>query len=276
MSGFLPDRKPDITRQEVVELLTSYGVKEKNYPCALVGFRGYYESMGVPDQNDRRIYDDAFAFISPATFATFNGNTDPNGYRYGYGTGAKKGMASLKTGLWYYRTGIHKTYAAFIQADKVTVIRDGQNGDYEDTGWFGINIHRGGSSSTSSLGCQTIPVNQWPTFKSLIYSELTRFNQKIFPYLLINADGTETEVKEYKAGERTLRKGDRGPDVKELQKMLTAQGHEVYIDGDFGTFTEGAVKDFQKAYSLFIDGIVGKNTWSTLKLMNFKTEKPEA
>jgi peptidoglycan hydrolase-like protein with peptidoglycan-binding domain len=36
------------------------------------------------------------------------------------------------------------------------------------------------------------------------------------------------------------------------------------VDGVFGTKTEGAVKAFQKANRLKVDGIVGKDTWTKL------------
>ena len=37
------------------------------------------------------------------------------------------------------------------------------------------------------------------------------------------------------------------------------------IDGDFGTATQKAVKDFQKANKLVVDGVVGAMTWAALK-----------
>ena len=33
------------------------------------------------------------------------------------------------------------------------------------------------------------------------------------------------------------------------------------VDGDFGSGTEKAVKNFQKEHGLTADGIVGKDTW---------------
>lgn len=266
MSGFIPGRKPDIKRDEIEALIKREKVPKK-YSCVLVALRGFYEKMGDPYGNDRRIYDDAFAFITPGTFATFNGNTDPNGYRYGYGTGAKKGMASLKLGTWYYRKGIHKTYPAFIQADRVTVIRDGKNGDYEDTGWFGINIHRGGSTSTSSLGCLTVPREQWLTFKQLIYSELSRFNESIFPLLLVDAP-TQFKTDTGESRKPVLRLGDRGQAVRALQTVLQVMTLSVastlVVDGDFGPITESHVKAFQKIKGLVDDGIVGPKTWAKI------------
>lgn len=57
-----------------------------------------------------------------------------------------------------------------------------------------------------------------------------------------------------------LKKGSKGSEVKELQKLL-----HLYEDGIFGSLTEEAVKEFQKANGLIADGIVGDNTWVKLK-----------
>ena len=54
---------------------------------------------------------------------------------------------------------------------------------------------------------------------------------------------------------RTLKKGCKGSDVKELQKKL-----KIKADGIFGDNTKSSVKKFQKTNKLTADGIVGKNT----------------
>jgi hypothetical protein len=54
----------------------------------------------------------------------------------------------------------------------------------EDTGWFGINIHKGGYNSTSSLGCQTIYPTQWQSFINTVYDQLKRYKQTKLPYVL--------------------------------------------------------------------------------------------
>jgi peptidoglycan hydrolase-like protein with peptidoglycan-binding domain len=50
-----------------------------------------------------------------------------------------------------------------------------------------------------------------------------------------------------------------------LQQRLKELGHDPGpIDGIFGSRTEQAVKDFQAAQRLTVDGIVGKQTWGAL------------
>ena len=62
-----------------------------------------------------------------------------------------------------------------------------------------------------------------------------------------------------------LRKGNKGKQVKTLQHLLTAVGCECgNADGIFGSRTLIAVKVFQKAKGLTVDGIVGKDTWTAL------------
>lgn len=55
--------------------------------------------------------------------------------------------------------------------------------------------------------------------------------------------------------------------MKEIQCLLTYRGYNVVdgIDGQFGTNTENAVKAFQTAKGLEVDGEVGAQTWPALR-----------
>ena len=62
-----------------------------------------------------------------------------------------------------------------------------------------------------------------------------------------------------------LYSGCTGDAVKTLQDKLNALGYNSgNVDGIFGAKTYAEVTDFQKAYSLGVDGIVGKLTWGKL------------
>jgi Putative peptidoglycan binding domain/CHAP domain len=55
--------------------------------------------------------------------------------------------------------------------------------------------------------------------------------------------------------------------VKHVQKRLLGLGYSVGVDGsdsDYGSKTEAAVKLFQKAQELEVDGWVGRDTWTAL------------
>ncbi|MEG1894168.1 MAG: peptidoglycan-binding protein [Clostridia bacterium] len=65
---------------------------------------------------------------------------------------------------------------------------------------------------------------------------------------------------------RILQRGDTGSDVKLLQTALLRAGYDVeQINGVFGSQTERAVKQFQRALGLKEDGIVGSSTWGFLE-----------
>lgn len=61
-----------------------------------------------------------------------------------------------------------------------------------------------------------------------------------------------------------LKKGSQGEAVKKLQQILNAKGYKLKEDGDFGSKTEAAVKAYQAANHLEVDGEVGPITWAAL------------
>ncbi len=65
----------------------------------------------------------------------------------------------------------------------------------------------------------------------------------------------------------TLRQGDRGDSVRNLQKKLSALGYDLGatgVDGIFGNRTDDAVKTFQADAGITADGIVDAKTWAAL------------
>lgn len=62
----------------------------------------------------------------------------------------------------------------------------------------------------------------------------------------------------------TIRYGSSGDDVKKLQEQLNSAGYKLDVDGQFGSKTQSAVKDYQQKNGLTVDGIVGTNTWGSL------------
>ncbi len=66
-----------------------------------------------------------------------------------------------------------------------------------------------------------------------------------------------------------LKRGSRGAAVRDLQAMLNAQTiigmADLAVDGDFGAKTDAAVRAFQDAAGLVVDGVAGRQTLTALK-----------
>lgn len=66
----------------------------------------------------------------------------------------------------------------------------------------------------------------------------------------------------------TIRKGNKNIYVKQLQTVLQKLGYDLGIcgiDGDYGTATEKAVKEFQRDRGLAQDGVCGPKTWAAIQ-----------
>lgn len=57
-------------------------------------------------------------------------------------------------------------------------------------------------------------------------------------------------------GDETLRKGDSGADVKELQRELRSAGYRTAVDGEYGNDTAKRVRAFEGNEQLKVDGKV--------------------
>lgn len=220
-----PEGRPRIGRAQLEALIRPLRVDVAQHPLVVVGVRGYF-SAGRGG-NVRGVYDDALCVYAPSLdlCTAFNGNTDPSRLRPGSGTGAGKGMAVLNPGIWYaHRFDIHGgkvPHEAICQrvAD-VTVTRDGHP-PYADSGRFGINIHRGGFTVTSSEGCQTVPPQQWDEFIGTARQAAqqlfgTAWRQRTIAYALIDRTENNPFTSPEPAAELAVQWADAGQFRREL------------------------------------------------------------
>ena len=101
---------------------------------------------------------------------------------------------------------------------------------------------------------------------SAIYSETTAQAVKLFERKNgFEMDGVLTQY-EYdllmsdEAAKYSVSLGDEGTDVSELQRRLVELGYLQDVTGEFGIYTQKAVKAFQKANNLSVDGTIGQET----------------
>ncbi len=91
-----------------------------------------------------------------------------------------------------------------------------------------------------------------------------------------NIEVTPTPAPTAEVTYTTLRKNDRGREVVTLQQALSNLGYlNSQADGIFGTATETAVRNFQQANNLSVDGIAGKQTLELLYNLAQMTPIPE-
>jgi peptidoglycan hydrolase-like protein with peptidoglycan-binding domain len=74
-------------------------------------------------------------------------------------------------------------------------------------------------------------------------------------------------------GDRVLRQGMQGRDVRVLQDYLSRVGYPTHIDGDFGPGTARSVRAFQRATGFRADGVVTLAVSNALRAAVAKAQK---
>ena len=99
-------------------------------------------------------------------------------------------------------------------------------------------------------------------------SDGTQFGSTLYVQIIVPAPvvpgSTDTPVPPASAEWKTYDAGDSGPAVFALQYLLRSEGYTLDADGTFGPKTETAVKEFQTAKGIKVDGRVGTQTWTAL------------
>lgn len=103
------------------------------------------------------------------------------------------------------------------------------------------------------------------TMKAIIKGLQVELNHFVSPMLAVDGiAGTKTKAA-FKWNAAMLRRGSKGNLVYLMQALLYIRGYDPDgVDGELGAKTEAAVKAFQKAHRLEVDGICGYNTWNKL------------
>ena len=171
----------------------------KDYNLNIIGIRT--NDMESNTFNDRIVVFWKHPFSGVWELVNFHATTDPGLY-YRLHPLNKMGTAVLKPGQYRgaYKIGLHHHKPALVQHKPITVYRDNNKNNIidtsgpdviEDTGMFGINIHRANDNGMSvnvnkwSAGCQVVQ-NQLRYF--MVHgSELKFYEFDYFMFLIFEA-----------------------------------------------------------------------------------------
>jgi len=183
-----------LSSKELEALLKPFAKKLKEHPLRLIAIRGYFknESDDIEDTIKTDIYNDAIFVYGPSVCAVYRANTDSSVKRRK--TPTPFGVPKLEPGLYMahkfeiYRGKKDKYPALCQKLGPVSVIRDGES--VIQSGYFGIDIHKGALGTTSTEGCQTIHPAQWDSFYHLAKDQAVRlfggkWKKQVIPYILI-------------------------------------------------------------------------------------------
>ena len=170
----------------------------------------------------------------------------------------------------YYRAA-GRFYSDPMPGDQIFF---GDKGDEEHTGIvYKVDGSRVYTIEGNTSGASGVVANGGGVFKksySLNDSHIVGYGRPRYDVETIVEPSNTTTKKEESTVNielKVLREGSENYTVKALQRMLYALGYNLGsnpIDGVFGPKTDAAVRTFQKANKLEVDGIVGQDTWTKL------------
>lgn len=83
-------------------------------------------------------------------------------------------------------------------------------------------------------------------------------------YFGVEKKAEESYGEEFEIALNKLKKRHSGKQVETMQILLNAYGYECPVTGDFDDLTRDALKAYQKANKLTVDGRCGRKTWERL------------
>lgn len=83
--------------------------------------------------------------------------------------------------------------------------------------------------------------------------------------LLVPVPAASAKKRSFNLGERTLKQGHKGKDVRSLQRYLTRAGVRTASDGVFGRGTKSSVRTFERGQRRKVDGVVTRSDVVVLK-----------
>lgn len=110
------------------------------------------------------------------------------------------------------------------------------------------------------------PMRPYTTGTNLLTGDI--LVTKVVGHTVIVVEGSDSNSK---VARPTLKKGSKGEEVKKLQKNLNSLGcrdeknAKLQLDGDFGAHTDAALRKFQKAYKIEVDGIYGMESYKVME-----------
>lgn len=120
------------------------------------------------------------------------------------------------------------------------------------------------TADTPELYLQRIKEDGYATSSTYVQTNLKRISL----YSLRDYDKgfgvPPVSINPYPVPKGLIRRGQKGINVRWLQRELVSRGFALVVDGDFGPKTENAVKEFQKKCGISADGIVGPQTMKYL------------
>jgi len=130
-------------------------------------------------------------------------------------------------------------------------------------------------SGNSAIAVTQIPMGaQVKDLDSCSMGSISCAEAQMLPQQFIIQNSELTDQPQQGSSGATLRRGDKGQAVTEMQTLLMKLGYDLGsygVDGDFGKDTEAAVKRFQRDHGLTVDGVVGSQTRAALEAAVQKT-----
>lgn len=258
-----------LTALLVIGIFASFGTIAK----AAVESSELGDSGSSVTQIQQKLYDLGFLVCKPTGYFGASTQAAVTNFQKSEGLTAdgKVGSATIKALFGSSASSTSTTSSsASTTSSKGDVLQYGDNNSYvtqlqqalhdkgflkaNPTGYFGSSTQAAVKSFQKSKGLTVDGIAGTATRKALLGSSYTSLT------------GTTTTTATASKVEGAINPGDRGETVKTVQTRLKALGYYTYskITDFYGPITESAVRAFQKANGLTVDGVIGPKTLSKL------------